>query len=107
MHITFTDTAVYEINHSIQEKPAFMKLVFDSEGCGCAVNGVPAIWLVSRSREYDMELEGEPFPVIVDRKHEVYFEEEMVIDYLPGSHRYVLKSDNQIYNANLNIIDKR
>lgn len=108
MQISFTESAVKEIAKVWGEgHQGMLKLAFDSEGCGCAVNGVPTLWLVNRAEEQDLRLQGKPFEVLLDKKHEVYFEERMTVDYIPEGIRFVLKSSGQIYNAHMSLIDKR
>jgi uncharacterized protein YqkB len=106
MQITFTEQAVQQLE-PVVSKNSLLKLVFDSEGCGCAVNGVPALWVVPEADPIDLHAEASPFEVIYSPKHEVYFEDRMKIDYQPQSRSYILKSNNQIYNAGMRIIDKR
>ncbi|WP_028548534.1 iron-sulfur cluster biosynthesis family protein [Paenibacillus sp. UNC451MF] len=106
MHITFTEQAVEQIKkHHIdgQEK---LKLVYDSEGCGCAVSGVPTLWIVNQPGDRDLNAEGTPYDVLYEKKHEVYFEDRMSLDYRDNG-VYILKSSGQIYNANMRLIDKR
>lgn len=107
MHINFTDTAVFELSQAMKETSSRIKLVFDSEGCGCSANGVATLWLVSSPKQNDLTATGDPFEVLFEPKDEIYFEDKMLIDYLPGSHRYVLKSNNQIYNAHMSLIKKQ
>ncbi|MBE1441773.1 iron-sulfur cluster biosynthesis family protein [Paenibacillus sp. OAS669] len=106
MHITFTEQAVEQLQkHQIngQEK---LKLVYDSEGCGCAVSGVPTLWIVDKADDRDLTAEGTPYEVLYEKKHEVYFEERMTLGYNDNG-GYILKSSGQIYNAYMRLIDKR
>lgn len=108
MQISFTETAVKEIAKVWgAEHQGMLKLAFDTEGCGCAVNGVPTLWLVDQAEKQDLRMEGSPYEVLMDKKHEVYFEERMTVDYIPEGLRFVLKSSGQIYNAHMSLIDKR
>jgi uncharacterized protein YqkB len=107
MHITYTDEAVEQINKQFSAGSGELKLVFDTEGCGCSVNGVPAIWMVNQAVERDLHASGAPFELLYDKKDEIFFEDKMILDYKIGSRSFVLKSSGQIYNANLQLIDKR
>lgn len=106
MHITFTDSAKQQLSY-LYDGNVLLSLVYDTEGCGCAVNGVPTLWLVSEAESTDSEAEAEPFKVIYSPKHEIFFEENLKIDYDISKKSYILKSNNQIYNASMNLIDKR
>src|SRR4051794_37605954 len=100
MHITFTESAVEQLGSQVSTETP-LKLVFDSEGCGCAMNGVPTLWIVPEADPKDLQAEATPFHVIYSPKHEVFFEDHMKIDYQAASKSYILKSNNQIYNAGM------
>lgn len=106
MQITFTEQAVEQIKKHQMKGQEKLKLVFDSEGCGCAVSGVPTLWIMQQAGERDLHTEGTPYEVLYEKKHEVYFEDRMTLDYRENG-GYVLKSSGQIYNANMRLIDKR
>ena len=85
----------------------YLKLVFDTEGCGCSVNGVPTLWLVSQANADDLIRCDRYFQFIYKAKDEIFFEENMKIDFHEGNKSYILKSNNQIYNAGMSLVDKR
>lgn len=107
MKITFTDTAIHRLTPFIQDNDAILKLVFDTEGCGCSVNGVPTLWLVNKANDDDLTAETEHFTLIYKAKDAIFFEDNMKIDYHEGNKSYILKSNNQIYNAGMSLVDKR
>ncbi|MDQ0915473.1 iron-sulfur cluster biosynthesis family protein [Paenibacillus sp. V4I5] len=107
MKITFTDTAIHRLTPFVGKKEAILKLVFDTEDCGCSVNGVPTLWLVSQANTDDLAAETETFKLIYKAKDEIFFEENMKIDYHERNKSYILKSNNQIYNAGMSLVDKR
>lgn len=108
MKITFTDTAIHRLTpFTSDQNEAMLKLVFDTEDCGCSVNGVPTLWLVSQANDDDLTAETETFKLIYKAKDEIFFEENMKIDYHEGNKSYILKSNNQIYNAGMSLVDKR
>ncbi|TVY01011.1 iron-sulfur cluster biosynthesis family protein [Paenibacillus cremeus] len=108
MHITFSEEAAGRLNQALAHgEGRLVKLVFDSEGCGCAVSGVPTLWLVDEPGPNDFQLDGPPFEVWMDKKHEVYFEEKLKIDYKQADLSFVLKSSNQIYNNRMKLVDRR
>ena len=61
MNITFTDTAIQRLTPCMEQNNTLLKLVFDTEGCGCSVNGVPTLWLVSTANADDLSAETESF----------------------------------------------
>lgn len=108
MHITFSEQAAEAAMQKLgTDRPGLMKLAYDNEGCGCAVSGVPTLWIIEKPEPGDFEVDGHPFPLWMDRKHEVFFEERMTVDYTSKDRCFVLKSSGQIYNAFMKIIDKR
>lgn len=105
MHITFTALAAEQITKRLGRQPGEVKLVFDSEGCGCSVSGVPTLWIVNQAGDKDLRADGTPFGLLYEQKHEIFFEDRMSLDY--QSSGFVLKSSGQIYNAHMRLIDKR
>jgi uncharacterized protein YqkB len=107
MKINFTDTAIERLTPILGDGQALLRLVFDTEGCGCSVNGVPTLWLVSAATEGDLSADAEPFRLIYKAKDEIFFEDTMKIDYQDTTKSFILKSNSQIYNAGMSLVDKR
>lgn len=109
MHLTFTEQAVQRIEAKLGAPDGRyrLKLVYDSEGCGCAVSGMAQLWVVDGPQPDDRQAESEAFPVLYEPRHEVFFDETMTVDYPEGKRNFVLKSKGQIYNPMMNLIDKR
>jgi uncharacterized protein YqkB len=108
MQITFTEPALQQLEpYTNTELDGILKLVYDTEGCGCAVNGVASLWLVSEPGPLDAAAESRPIRVLYNPKHEIFFEEHLIIDYQPKTKSYIIKSNNQIYNSGVGLADKR
>lgn len=108
MHITFTEEAAKEIDSKLGAPAGGkLKLVYDAEGCGCAVSGVPTLWITDKTDSNDFTVQDEPYLLLMDRKHEVFFEENMIIDYNKKGHCFILKGGGQIYNAHMRLLDER
>ena len=105
MHITFTDEAIAAMQ-SRCGPAAKLKLVFDSEGCGCAVSGVPTFWLVSGPDRADARAETNAFEVYYEERHAVFFEDDLTVDVVPAGRDFRLKSKQQIYNGSTAVVDK-
>ncbi|AJY77094.1 iron-sulfur cluster biosynthesis family protein [Paenibacillus beijingensis] len=101
MHITFTDSAVDQLKPHLQDGERSLKLLYDTEGCGCVVSGVPALMLVQEGEKDDVRGQGDPFEVLYQPRYEVFFEPKLTIDYSPQRRSFTLKSDNQIYTNEL------
>ncbi|GFZ90304.1 hypothetical protein GCM10008018_40700 [Paenibacillus marchantiophytorum] len=106
MNVTFTDTAIDRIAPLLQED-SVLNLVFDTEDCGCSVNGVPTLWIVPKANEEKRVAETNQFKLTYKAKDEIFFEEKMTIDFHDKNKSYILKSNNQIYNAGMSLVDKR
>jgi uncharacterized protein YqkB len=104
MRITFTAAAAQALTPYIEDGRKQLKLLHDTEGCGCVVSGVPALQLIEQGGPDDKLAQGDPLPFWYEPRHEVFFEPELRIDYNTSSGFYSLKSDNQIYTLNLRFL---
>ncbi|MFX3632898.1 MAG: iron-sulfur cluster biosynthesis family protein [Candidatus Pristimantibacillus sp.] len=104
MHITFSASAIEQLSPYISDGTKKLKLLHDTEGCGCVVSGVPALQLVQETSVDDKLTKGDPFPFLYEPRHEIYYEPNLRINYDPDRESYSLKSDNQIYTLNLRFI---
>lgn len=103
MEIRFSNTAKDKLLPLLQDSSARLKLLHDTEGCGCVVSGVPALQLVDAPGPDDCEGEGE-LPFLFEPRHEIFFEPVLKIDYDPVKAQFSLKSDQQIYTNHLRLI---
>ena len=81
MQFTFTNAAVGRLSDQLAGSSRSLRLLYDTEGCGCVVNGVPALQLVENPEESDRLGIGEPFQVWYQPQYEVFFEPKLRIDY--------------------------
>jgi uncharacterized protein YqkB len=86
--------------------PRPLKLVFDSEGCGCAVDGVARLWRVTEPEPEDGTACEFPAVILYNRRQAVFFEDRLVLDVQERTGTFILKSDNQIYAVGLTIEDR-
>ena len=86
---------------------AGFRLVYDTEGCGCAVNGVPALWAVDGPMPGDVEADSGPLALWIDEQQSVFFDEALKLDFRPDRQSYTLASDNQTYTTRLVVEDRR
>jgi uncharacterized protein YqkB len=107
MRIGWSEEAVRQIRERYGPDAVQLRLVYDTEGCGCAVNGVPALWVVDAKAPGDVAVDCEPLGMSIDPRHEVFFEDHMRIDYRPDARCFRLFSDNQIYASRLVPLDRR
>ncbi|WP_442604010.1 iron-sulfur cluster biosynthesis family protein [Paenibacillus sp. KN14-4R] len=104
MEISYSEEAIQALTPLLDKDDVHLKLIYDTEGCGCAVNGVPTLSITHVQGQYDITLTGKPFNLLMQKNHAVYFEEKMTIDYRADKKSFILKSNNQIYNASMSLI---
>lgn len=107
MRMHFTEHALQAIKRRIGETPGNVKLIYDTDGCGCAVNGVPSLWLVNEETEFDRRIDNDDLSVWIDQRHEVFFEDTLHMDADPRTGVFKLSSPQQIYGTNVQLTDKR
>ncbi|MFZ3588532.1 iron-sulfur cluster biosynthesis family protein [Bacillus sp. DJP31] len=105
MEITFTTGAMKQLE-SVLHPNKKLKLMYDTEGCGCVVSGVAALWQIEEVGNLDIEVETNYVQVWIDRTKLVFFDEKMTIDFLPQYWCYQLKSPNQMLNPRMSFISK-
>ncbi|WP_054024615.1 iron-sulfur cluster biosynthesis family protein [Bacillus sp. FJAT-28004] len=104
MHILFSKAATDRLTPYLKEGKNQLKLLHDTEGCGCVVSGVPALQLISEPSVDDKLAQGEPLPFYYEPRHEIYYEPHLRVDYNPERNSFSLKSDSQIYTLNLRFL---
>lgn len=97
MQLTITNEAkeiIIELgfndNHSLL-------LLFDREGLGCSVHGQPTVRFAEKIDSTYKQVDNPTFPTYIDTEDEIYFEENLTLDYADG--KFKLKSPNEILNA--------
>ncbi|MDP5273962.1 iron-sulfur cluster biosynthesis family protein [Chengkuizengella axinellae] len=106
MHINVTDNAKDEIVKKINTEHQYIKIAHDAEGCGCIMSGVAQLWIVDEKQEFDMETMADSIPFLYDSRHEVFFEDELKLDYNASKKSFSLSSKQQIYNSTLKLHSK-
>lgn len=106
MHITFSKSAADKLGPYLTDGTKQLKLLHDTEGCGCVVSGVPALQLIESPSVDDRQEQGDPLSYWFEPRHEVFYEPKLRVDYDPVRDSFSLKSDNQIYTTNLQFLTK-
>jgi uncharacterized protein YqkB len=107
MKISWSKEAIHEVEARFGSDVKLWKLVFDSEGCGCSVDGVPTLWAVNAPLPDDVQADSDAFGVWYEKQHEMYFDEPLRISYLPGNRSFKLASDGQTYTNTFKLQDLR
>ncbi|MGG0890512.1 iron-sulfur cluster biosynthesis family protein [Cytobacillus horneckiae] len=106
MNIKITAKAAEQIEARIAGKAGYLKLKYDTEGCGCVVSGVTALWLVDHLDEDDREVATDHGSIYVEKSKEVFLDEEVIIDYYEKANCFQLKSKSEYLNPRMSFFDK-
>ncbi|WP_276351461.1 iron-sulfur cluster biosynthesis family protein [Cohnella caldifontis] len=107
MKMAWSEEAVRQLRERYGPDVTGFRLVYDTEGCGCAVNGVPALWAVDAPAPGHETAESEPFALSIDPRQALFFEDALRIDYRSDNRSFRLSSDSQIYTSRLILADRR
>ena len=109
MKIKVNKAAEELLTKKLGDKPGVIRLVHDTEGCGCVVSGVPAFHIVSNAQLSDITLESNvpELTFILDGQKAVFFEEELILSTDPGDFTLRLSSNGQHYGMYLSPKDNR
>lgn len=107
MFIQWSEEAITEVNSLFGQKTQLWKLVFDSEDCGCSVNGVPTFWAVDTPENGELKAQSNAFEIWYVPQHAVFFDEHLRVSYNSDNRSFQLASDGQIYTNRLKLTDKR
>jgi uncharacterized protein YqkB len=107
MNITFTDKAIAKVQEKYgKDSSLYLKLKYDTDGCGCVVSGVTTLWIVDEKEGDDVTIETNFVPVLVEKTKQVFLDDNMTIDYNESAYAFMLKCPSQILNPRMSFIDK-
>lgn len=106
MEINITATAMQKITEKKGEQEGYLKLKYETEGCGCVMSGVTSLWLVSEIDEDDRAIETSIGPIYVEKSKEVFLNDELIIDFSPSNNSFQLKSPNEYLNPRMSFLNK-
>ncbi|WP_026694744.1 iron-sulfur cluster biosynthesis family protein [Peribacillus kribbensis] len=105
MQVEWTRNAKTQLQKRIEGKRGFLKLKYDTEGCGCVVSGVTALWLEKEAVPEEEEVQTNAGPLYVETSKKIFLDEVLKIDFIEETHSFRLSSDNEILNARLSFRD--
>ncbi len=106
MEISITEAAANKLNEKIAGREGNLKLVYDTDGCGCAVNGVVVLWFAPEAAEDEIAIQTNERTIYVEKSKIVFFDEQMKIDFSKVTNCFQLKSPQQILNGHMSLIIK-
>ena len=105
MYVHITDSALDRIEALKGEREGRIHLFYETEGCGCGNSGIFEIRYVTETDSEDVEIDSNTGPILIKNWTKVFLDEKMKIDYREDKRSLVLKSDGQVFNANLLVTD--
>ncbi|WP_044896433.1 iron-sulfur cluster biosynthesis family protein [Bacillus alveayuensis] len=107
MKITFTNKAIAKLLETVNnEQDCYVKLKYDTEGCGCTVSGIASLWIVKDIDDEDLRIKTNFLPVYVEKSEWIFFDEDMKIDFHESAHTYMLMSPQQVLNPRMSCVVK-
>ncbi|HLU22393.1 MAG TPA: iron-sulfur cluster biosynthesis family protein [Bacillaceae bacterium] len=103
MKLTITDEAVNQIEAKKQNQDLVVKLKYETDGCGCAVSGVPTLQLMKQQAldQEDIALKTNAMDVYIEKSKEIFFADELKLDYSVQTGLFRLVSPGEILNGRM------
>ena len=104
MEIHITEQSAKKLADKLDDGK-YLKLYYDTEGCGCGVNGIPTLWVTDQVSAEDVEIETNAMPVFVEKSQMLFYADRLTID-VSGANYYRLSSPGEILNGRMNVINR-
>ncbi|MGN1402065.1 MAG: iron-sulfur cluster biosynthesis family protein [Bacillus sp. (in: firmicutes)] len=98
MEIEFDKAAIDQIFQMTEGKQGILKLIYDTEDCGCGNDGISTLWFIAEAEGDECLLETGAGPVLVDRNNMIYMAECLKISWLSEHGCFRLSSPEGILN---------
>jgi uncharacterized protein YqkB len=106
VEIIFTDKAIEKLKPILSHTNKQLKLKYDTDGCGCAVNGVTTLWLVEQADKDDIVVETNFVPILLEKSRLIFYDETMTIDTVESVGCFQLKSPSEIMNPRMSLVER-
>jgi len=107
MNVTITDQANVALENLQIDEALFLKLKYETEGCGCVMSGVHELWCVVAPEEDDVLITtNNGKSILVEQSKQIFLDEVLAIDYSDVTQLFMLKSPNQIFNPRMRFLNK-
>lgn len=88
MKIELDPRAEEMIRTAMGQEPGLMRLVYDTEDCGCGMSGVPGLQIAGEPGAYDIPLENETFPFWIDRMQAIFLKNNWFLPVRKAAERF-------------------
>lgn len=106
MKIQVTDIARQKmVEQGLDVELNILLLQYETEGCGCLVNGVTKLVEINEDNLTEQEIlidtEPAPFKVAIQKSVEWVYDDELKLDFSESANMLQLKSPNQMLNPRM------
>ncbi|MFS0613799.1 iron-sulfur cluster biosynthesis family protein [Lederbergia ruris] len=104
MKLSITPEAAKQIEQKMNTDHSIVTLKYETEGCGCAVSGIPTLELINQknlNEEEYMRIATNAMDVYIEKAKIVFFDDEMKIGFLPKKQTFQLSSPSEILNGRM------
>ncbi|TDQ41616.1 iron-sulfur cluster biosynthesis family protein [Aureibacillus halotolerans] len=104
MKLNMSKATEAKVTNMLTSSQNVLRLVYDSEGCGCAVSGVPTLY-EANAKDVGSEQRADcPLPVYYWPPHQVFFgDEALTLKANETNNTFTLRNDSEILNARLTV----
>lgn len=104
--LNLSELAIKKIEEKLKQNQ-YVKLTYDTDGCGCGVNGVTALTIGSDLDRYDVQMiTNSPFPIYINKGSMIFFDDEMQLDYSETTKSFQLKSKQQMFHSRMSLYEQ-
>ena len=96
MNITWTDEAAEKLKEITGGKNGYVKLIIDTEDCGCSDDGEASLWFIAEPEGNEEEFISNIGPFLVDADKVKYLEDPMKIQWVADFNSFRLTTPNGI-----------
>ena len=104
MKITITESASKELHKRIGNHKGYLKIFYDTDGCGCGPGVFTLLFVTAIDENNDIVFESNNLPIIIEKSHLIYLDDELTIDCSNTTNFLKLSSPQETYNGALTFI---
>lgn len=97
MQLSITEKALEKLKSLEVDDKKKLLLWYETEGLGCAINGIPTIRFVKEIEPSYEKVDNPSYPTYVDEEFLIYFQQDLTLDHTNGMFR--LSCTDEILNA--------
>lgn len=87
MKLSVTPEAATQLQSLKNQTCHYLLLWYDTDGCGCGVNGLPTIRYTNSKKDNYIEVENADFPTLIHEQQAIFFADDLKLDLINGTFR--------------------